>query len=118
MTMNEILLRNITGFIKMYGMTESECLGKCGVHSNFISNLRNGKLKNPSLESVYSMAKFFGISIDKLICYVPSEEDPDIHYNERRNSRIMCNAYLQLDTRGKEAVREVMLREKCRMENE
>ncbi len=118
MELNRILLFNITSLIKINGMTESECLRLCHVHNNFLSNLRNGKLKSPSLENVYSIAKFFGVSIDGMLLYKPENKGPKLEYNEKRNYRVVYEAYRRLDAAGKAAVNETLMRERERMKNQ
>ena len=113
---NEILLTNIVNFIKMYGLNESEFLGMCGIHWNFLSNIRTGKLKNPSLRNVYIIAEFFKTSIDGLICYTPKNCAPDIEYDEKRTAKIVSNAYLHLDAAGKAAVRELIIQRMAQQE--
>ena len=106
---NEILLTNIVNFIKMYGLSESELLSICGIHWNFLSNIRTGRLQSPSLRDVYIIADFFNTSVDGLICYTPKKCAPDIEYDEKRTAKIVSSAYMHLSAAGKAAVRELIM---------
>lgn len=66
LSLNIILLNNLTALIQASEMSEAQCLAKCGIHRNFMSNLRKGTLKHPSFECIYALAKFFNVSIDSL----------------------------------------------------
>lgn len=111
MTLNETLVKNITFYIDMYGLTESECLAECNIHSNFMSNLKSGKLKKPSLEDIYKIAKLFKISLDQMVCYFPDETEPEIKYHKRREARVFYNKYRRLSAASKQTINEAILNE-------
>lgn len=111
MDLNEVLVKNITFYIEMYGLTESECLSECKIHSNFMSNLKSGKLKKPAFEDVYKIAKFFRVSLDQMICYIPENDEPNIKYHKRREARIFYNRYRQLNPISKQLVNELIIKE-------
>ena len=98
-------------------MTECECLRQCGIHTNFLTNLRSGKLQNPNLFNVYQIAKFFGTSIDSLLLYNPDNKRPELEYNEKRNYRVVYESYRRLDSSGKAAVNECLMKERERIKN-
>lgn len=111
MNLNETLVKNITHYIDMYGMTESECLAQCHIHSNFMCNLKSGKLKKPSFEDIYKIAEFFKVSLDQMINYTPVDEEPQIKYHKRREARVFYNKYRQLSPLSKQRVNDLIMKE-------
>ena len=117
MNLNKCLLDNITGLIRLHGMTESRCLSECHIHRNFLSNLRSGMLIHPSFDNIYAIAKFFNVPIDSLTTenqYIgtPLSKTSIISLKELTT---ITDAYFNLDERGRELIINIMQRETHRI---
>ena len=115
MDINKLLLTNITENIQKCKTAESDCLRCCGIHGNFISNLRSGRLKNPSFKNIYLLAEFFDISMDDLVNYTPAYSRRHCIVNEAAEIKMLVRMYAQLDLRGKDAVKTAIISEYARI---
>lgn len=113
---NEILLANIVRLISRSGISEGKCLRECKIHSNFITNIRNGKLSRPSIWDVNEIAKFFNVNISELITDKGYTDEPRAKIeDEAREARIMLKTINSLDANGRYRVKSAINNEIRRM---
>ncbi|MBP1927059.1 transcriptional regulator with XRE-family HTH domain [Sedimentibacter acidaminivorans] len=65
--MSNNVLETILFLIKKKGVTEKECLKQCGINTSFLTDWKNGRIKNPSYDKLVKIAQYFNVSTDYLL---------------------------------------------------
>ena len=62
---------NLILLLKERGVSQTKLCNDCDISIATMSRLVNGE-RNPSLDTVYKIAKYFGVSIDELVLNISS----------------------------------------------
>lgn len=57
------MLEKILQNIQNIGITEKECLKSCGINTSFLTDWKNEKIKNPSVDKIIKLAVFLNIDL-------------------------------------------------------
>jgi len=60
------VLETILSLIKENDITEKELLKQCGINTSFLTDWKNGRIKNPSFDKLVKIAQYFNVSLDYL----------------------------------------------------
>lgn len=63
MNNSKIMLEKILQNIQNIGITEKECLKSCGINTSFLTDWKNEKIKNPSVDKIIKLAVFLNIDL-------------------------------------------------------
>ncbi|MCE3268123.1 MAG: Cro/C1-type DNA-binding domain [Burkholderiales bacterium] len=61
------IINNLQYLIQKRGITVAELAATLSVSTEQITRLKNGELKNPPLETVIRLSKYFDISLESLV---------------------------------------------------
>ena len=60
------------------GISQREAADRIGVRSQYLSNMENGRIPNPSLETLCRIAKAYGMGVDDLLGYGLTREHQEL----------------------------------------
>lgn len=64
--MSDNVLENILFLVKKYNITEKQLLKQCGINTSFLTDWKNGRIKNPSYDKLVKIAQYLNVSLDYL----------------------------------------------------
>lgn len=71
------ILEIIMHYIDKNGKTAKDCLISCDINTSFLTDWKNGKLKNPSYDKIVKLAEFLNIDISYL--FIGKETQSETH---------------------------------------
>lgn len=81
--MSNNALETILSLIKKNDITEKELLKQCGINTSFLTDWKNGRIKNPSFDKLVKIAQYFDVSLDYL---TGRTDNPDIINNNNEQN--------------------------------
>lgn len=73
----KILINNIEKLCEANNISTNQMLLKCGLTKDVINNMKKEKPSIPSIDKIYTIAKYFNVSVDYLLGYTPKAEAKD-----------------------------------------
>lgn len=64
---SQVILKNILAILKQRNITENQCLIDTNINTSFFTDWKSGKLKNPSIDKIFLISSYLGVSIDYLL---------------------------------------------------
>jgi len=88
--MSNDVLETILTLIRKKGVTEKECLKQCGINTSFLTDWKNGRIKNPSYDKLVKIAQYLDVSLDYLLLgkgenEVAEENKVSLDYSKERD---------------------------------
>ena len=66
MSVNQVFIANVKKLCKEYGVTMKKLLEDCGLNRGYVYEIER-RDKSPSIETLYVIANYFGVSTDSLL---------------------------------------------------
>ncbi len=68
-------------YIQKNGTTEKQCLIDCNINTSFLTDWKNGRLKNPSYDKIVKLAKYLNIDLNLLFLGKEKLDIPNITHS-------------------------------------
>lgn len=72
-----LLMSNIKKLCDNHNITINKMLHECQLHKNVIDNMRGEKPSIPSIDKIFTIAKYFNVSVDYLLGYTPTIDNEE-----------------------------------------
>ena len=66
MSVNQIFIANVKMLCKKHGVTMKKLLEDCGLNKGYVYDIEKKDI-SPSIETLYAIANYFGVSADSLL---------------------------------------------------
>ncbi len=83
MNNSKIILGIILKNIQKKGLTEKQCLVECNINTSFLTDWKNEKIKNPSIDKIVKLSEYLNIDLNYMLLgkKVCMDELSDEEYN-------------------------------------